>query len=248
MADDRPVETDADQIARLQRELDDLKSTVFARLAKKSTGDIEITLRPTPKEGTLFLRGQTVSRAQYPDLWQWVQANNLIIEDAFTAGDGSTTFKLPDMQGRVPIGGGTITQGTIQSGGGGNETYYIGRSGGLTHRFLGANVMPPHRHSGTTGAASRPHRHGGQTDHDGGGHGRHWDGNGLVGAGANAAPIKNAEADGRHSHHFTSATEDVTHEHGFVTSWEGGDDNFTPGSFPLDLRQPYMTINWMIWT
>jgi microcystin-dependent protein len=247
MADDRPVEDTTDQVARLQRELDDLKSTVFARLARKSTGDIEITLRPTPKEGALFLRGQTVSRAQYPDLWQWVQTNNLIIEDAFGAGDGSTTFQLPDMQGRVPIGGGTISQGDIFTGGFGNETYYIGRSGGLTHRFLTFANLPPHAHNGTTGAASRPHKHGGQTDFDGGNHGHHWDGPGLVGAGANAAPIKNAESDGRHSHHFTSATEDVTHEHGFTTNSVGGDSDFENNSFPLDLRQPYMTINWMIW-
>jgi hypothetical protein len=248
MADDRPVETDADQIARLQRELDDLKSTVFARLARKSTGDIEITLRPTPKEGTLFLRGQTVSRALYPDLWSWVLANNLVIEDAFGPGDGSTTFRLPDMQGRVPIGGGTINQGTLQSGGAGVETYYIGRSGGLTHRFLGLNVMPPHRHGGETSMSDRPHYHGGSTDSGDGSHGPHWDGPGMVGAGGNAAPIKSNNQNGVHTHHFTTATENTGHQHGFLTDYVGGDDNFEPGSFPLDLRQPYMTINWMIWT
>ena len=248
MADDRPAVDLVAAVADLQRRLNDLESTTVARLGRKSTGDMEITLRTTPKEHTLFLRGQTLQRAAYPNLWQWVVENDAVFENAFGAGDGATTFTLPDMQGRVPITAGTINQGDIFAGGGGVETYYIGRTGGLTHRFISTAVMPPHRHSGTTGVSNRPHFHGGQTDHDGGNHGRHWDGGGLVGGGANSVPLKSNDSGGAHSHHFTTATENVGHEHGFTTSWEGGDEAFEPGSFPLDLRVPYMTVNWLIWT
>ena len=224
--------------------------TTAARIGRKSTGDMEITFRTTPKPHTLFLRGQTLLRADYPALWQWVQENDAVFEDAFGPGDGSTTFTLPDMQGRVPIAAGTINQGDIYTGGAGVETYYIGRVGGLTSRFISMSVMPPHRHSGTTGAASRPHYHGGQTDTDGG-HGGHFPGsqyNAAAGSALGLAAWNSGGGARSHSHHFTTATENVTHEHGFVTSWEGGNSDFSTGSFPLDMRQPYMTVNWLIWT
>lgn len=247
MADDRPVEDTTDQVARLQRELDDLKSTVFARLSRKSTGDIEITLRPTPKEGTLFLAGQTLSRATYPDLWQWVTANNMVIEDAFGPGDGSTTFRMPDMRGRVPIGAGTIDQGAITSGGNGLETYYIGRSGGLTQRYIGWNSLPAHAHSiGDNG----DHFHGifntTLGDHSGHNNSSHsvWVASNATGQ-TTIVPNDYFASWGGGPHNHTMNTEG---QHNHTCGSVGGDSGFSAGAYPLDMRQPYMTINWMIWT
>src|SRR5690606_22100892 len=89
MADDRPAIDPVAAIAELQRRLDDLESTTAARIGRKSTGDMEITFRTTPKPHTLFLRGQTLLRADYPALWQWVQENDAVFEDAF--GDRKST-------------------------------------------------------------------------------------------------------------------------------------------------------------
>lgn len=75
--------------------------------------------------------GSAISRTDYADLFE-------VIGTTYGAGDGATTFNLPDFRGRVPIGTG---QGT-----------------GLTDRTLGATVgaethqlttaqMPQHNHS-----------------------------------------------------------------------------------------------------
>jgi microcystin-dependent protein len=59
-------------------------------------------------------------------------------------GDGNTTFKLPDLQGRVPL-----DFGKLQSG----STYPIGAAGGLETVTLNQTEMPAHDH-GLTAYAS----------------------------------------------------------------------------------------------
>lgn len=54
----------------------------------------------TPPDGWLECNGAPVSRATYAVLFA-------SIGTAFGVGDGSTTFGLPDLQGRAPIGAGT---------------------------------------------------------------------------------------------------------------------------------------------
>lgn len=50
-----------------------------------------------PPAGWLLLDGAAVSRAAYPRLYA-------VLGDAYGAGDGSTTFNVPDKRGRVSIG------------------------------------------------------------------------------------------------------------------------------------------------
>ncbi|GHV57099.1 hypothetical protein FACS189460_3060 [Deltaproteobacteria bacterium] len=64
----------------------------------------------TPPPGAIKARGETFSRAVYADLWQWAQANGLVIAEAdwqaqaaaqngfcplYSDGDGSATFRAP---------------------------------------------------------------------------------------------------------------------------------------------------------
>lgn len=51
----------------------------------------------TPPDGYLFCAGQAVSRSTYADLFA-------VIGTAAGAGDGSTTFNLPDYRGRIGAG------------------------------------------------------------------------------------------------------------------------------------------------
>ena len=60
------------------------------------------------KLNELELTGQLVSRTEYPRLWQWVNTTGQsLVNDGswsghkglFSRGDGSTTFRLPDMRG-----------------------------------------------------------------------------------------------------------------------------------------------------
>ncbi len=62
----------------------------------------------------LIENGQLVSREEYTDLYQWAIENNLIIEDSdwttnkkygfYSYGDGSTTFRLPDLRNYYLVG------------------------------------------------------------------------------------------------------------------------------------------------
>lgn len=68
--------------------------------------------RATIPGGYVAADGQTLSRATYPDAWAGVQAGNVpVVADAtwlstptergkFTAGNGSTTFRIPDYNGK----------------------------------------------------------------------------------------------------------------------------------------------------
>lgn len=80
------------------------------------TGDVKLTFNPNIPDGWLLCNGATVSRTDYADLWDFANDNNLvratdIIADmdtttdlVFGAGDGSTTFTLPDTDGRSLMG------------------------------------------------------------------------------------------------------------------------------------------------
>lgn len=74
--------------------------------------------------------------------WRWCDGRAMSIEEnqilyavigTMYGGDGNTTFNLPNLNGRSPIG----TDSTIQ----------IGVSGGANQVTLNANNMPPHAHA-----------------------------------------------------------------------------------------------------
>jgi microcystin-dependent protein len=91
--------------------------------------------------GYLLCDGAAVSRATYAALFA-------VVGTAFGAGDGSTTFNLPDMRGRIPLGeddmGGTpanrVTDAQADTVGG-----FLGAE---THVLLTAE-MPAHTHAAT---------------------------------------------------------------------------------------------------
>jgi microcystin-dependent protein len=57
---------------------------------------------PTPPPGWLPADGSEVSRTQYPDLF-------VAIGTTYGAGNGTTTFNLPDLRGRVAVDKGTAS-------------------------------------------------------------------------------------------------------------------------------------------
>lgn len=85
-------------------------------------------------ENWLLCNGQAVSRTDYDLLFS-------IIGTTYGVGDGSTTFNLPDLRGRVPLGKGTGT-------GAGGETYNfeLGNKGGEYSHILTVGEMPSHTH------------------------------------------------------------------------------------------------------
>ena len=78
-----------------------------------------------PDAQFLLCDGAAVSRSTYADLFA-------VCSTTYGAGDGSTTFNLPDLRGRVPLGAGT----GAQNGGSGSGVITGGTA--LTSRTRGA--------------------------------------------------------------------------------------------------------------
>jgi hypothetical protein len=149
---------------------------------------IQSFVSPDKMAGWLPLVGGTYATADagnLPSLFpEWVSGSNII---------------LPDMRGRIPVGGGDISGGSI---GNKNGVAPVDGTGKATVTLTEANI-PPHVHqSGSSTGNAGGHKHGGYTD-DGGAHSHTTDGN--------SSSTGNA---GAHGH----TANDSGHWH----YWEGG--------------------------
>lgn len=103
------------------------------------------TTEPT---GYLFCYGQAVSRSTYSTLFT-------LLGTTFGVGDGSSTFNLPDLRGRVvagqdDMGGSSANRLTGVSGGVDGDTF--GAAGGLETHTLTEAQLAAHDHGGATGS------------------------------------------------------------------------------------------------
>ena len=115
----------------------------------------------TAPTGWLLCFGQAVSRTTFASLFA-------ALGTTYGAGDGSTTFAVPDLRGRIPGGkdnmGGTQAL-RLTSGGSGVDGTTIGAVGGAQTHTLTTAQIPAHAHgyvggsnaagSGTVGAAGQ---------------------------------------------------------------------------------------------
>ncbi|CBS87788.1 phage tail protein [Azospirillum lipoferum] len=93
--------------------------------------------------GYLLCDGSAVDRTTYSDLFA-------VLGTSFGAGDGATSFNLPDLRGRVPAGkddmGGTAAN-RLTSTGSNIAGTTLGASGGAETHTLTTAQMPNHYHS-----------------------------------------------------------------------------------------------------
>lgn len=158
----------------------------------------------------LICDGSAVSRALWPSLFA-------TIGTTYGSGDGSTTFNLPDLRGRVAVGAGSITDPN-------NNTQVFtlaGKNGELTHKLTVAE-MPTHNHGGTTGNAGSHNHY--QTSAQGSG--------GLIG---NTATGGISSPSGQVTNSYTGTSGDHNHS----ISSQGGD------GYHNNL-QPYLVTNYII--
>lgn len=191
--------------------------------------------------GWLFCYGQTLARATYPALYD-------AIGTTYGAPSGST-FKLPDMRGRVMIGldnlGGSsanrvvATEADTLGGAGGEELHTLTEAEMPTHTHDIADHAHDgieHQHHGTTDSGS-PHKHaapsGGQFVS-------------TVGAGG-TFPVGATHG----ATQYTANEHD--HDHDFVTSFANADVgavSLSPdgagGSESHQNMPPYMALGWII--
>jgi len=96
------------------------------------TGNIKL-MNMAPA-GWLTCDGSAVSRTTFANLFS-------VIGTTYGAGDGSTTFNVPEMRGRNPMGAGS---------GPGLSTRSLGQTGGEERHSLTISTTPSHTHTALT--------------------------------------------------------------------------------------------------
>ena len=210
------------------------KGSSFQGLQSSITpiGVIRLFAGSTAPNGWLICNGDAVSRSAYGDLFK-------IIGTTYGVGNSNTTFTLPDMRGRCPIG--------------------VGTGASLTARTLGSNVgaetatlaeanLPSHTHTATVGTQSANHTHTGTSgtisaDHTHG-WGRNVGSSGSYGLrdGANRSANGTPNTGGvsaNHTHATTTGNESSNHTHSVTNSNTGS-------GTPVGIMLPSIVVNFII--
>lgn len=99
-------------------------------MAEPFIGEIKMVGFPFPPKDWAQCDGQEIPMNQNPSLYALL--------GIVYGGDGTTTFKLPDYRGRVPIHPGSDGMGSY---------YQIGYFGGFENITLNPNELPQHSHT-----------------------------------------------------------------------------------------------------
>jgi microcystin-dependent protein len=174
--------------AEVNQNFDDVEKEIneILRLGQFMSGDLKATARATAPDGWLLCDGAAISRTTYRDLFD-------AIVTTYGVGDGATTFNVPDMRGRVPVGE-DGSAGRLSA----NDA--LGRAGGEEKHTLTEAELASHGHgdgSLATGVAG-DHSHSTNSNAIFGG-GGNWG----TQPGAGAGFVGNA---GNHSHDVTGST------------------------------------------
>jgi len=94
-------------------------------------GSVVAYIASSAPGGWLLCDGTAVSRTTYSTLFG-------VVGTTYGVGNGSTTFNLPDMRGRVPVGSGTGAGLTARS---------LAATGGAETHTLTVDEIPAHTHS-----------------------------------------------------------------------------------------------------
>jgi microcystin-dependent protein len=206
-------------------------------------GDVKLTARETAPAGWLLCRGQEIGRVEYVALFE-------AIGTFYGAGDGASTFNVPDLRDRVAVGAWSEAVGAV---------------GGAATVALSHAEMPHHNHAGVTHAMDRniDHLHGGATNgadrslahghamfwgQVAGAFDRQWGGGtfaqlqtvaGGVGWWGGDGMRTNDEGSVDHLHSFTTGGADRSLDHLHGITAEGG-------SGAHNNMQPYQRLNYVI--
>jgi len=215
----------------------------------------------TTNGGTwLVCSGGAISRTAYADLFT-------VIGTTYGVGDGSSTFNIPDLRARVPVGYSVDgisgrSDKTINNTGGGAETHTLQNTEipKHTHPISDTGHTHPiatqtHSHSGTTGpktlSITDPGHYHSFTRHEDWGNGTY--NTGFVNGG-NAAPDASTDTKttgitiADHDHSFSTSTDSAnisttsTNLSGFTTTTTEQAD----GNGAHNIMQPYVVVNYII--
>lgn len=117
--------------AKMNEIRDDLNSLIASVAYVAPTGVVLPYSGSSAPTNWLLCDGSAVSRTTYATLFA-------LIGTTFGVGDGSTTFNVPDLRGRVPVGVGTGSGLTLRT---------LAATGGEETHVLTATEMPAHTHT-----------------------------------------------------------------------------------------------------
>lgn len=204
-----------------ETEMDAIISAALA--ASVPVGTVSQTARATAPTGYLICDGSAISRTTYSDLFT-------AIGTAYGSGDGSTTFNVPNLKGKVPVG-----RDSSQT-----EFDTLGETGGAKTHTLTTDELPAHAHS-----MAHTHTFSGTTSTDGYHAHNTWNlytvaaGGGAVMTGAPGDGRGNAtDGQGSHSHTYSGTTS---------ASSASTTGNAGTGAAHNNL-QPYVVLNYIIKT
>lgn len=142
-------------------------ATIQSVADTRMAGEIVAFAGSTLPTGWLWCDGSAINRSTFATLFA-------ALGTAFGAGDGSTTFNLPDLRGRAPFGKDNMdnSEGTgggaasrLTSAGSSVDGATLGATGGAQNVTLDVTTMPSHNHGGSaavsgTAASDGAHTHG----------------------------------------------------------------------------------------
>lgn len=141
----RYLATVQDRLSNIERNWttppDSIDRTMLTPVLRQPIGEVKYLAGPTVPAGYLHANGQAVSRTTYALLFAEIGTT-------WGAGNGTTTFNVPDLTGRFPLGAG--------------GSYTLGATGGAVqhshaHSHGGGNLAYSHTHPG--GSHSHDHDH-----------------------------------------------------------------------------------------
>ena len=217
-------------------------SGAFASIDARLTADSPIGvpmmwLTGAPPSGHSLLNGTAISRVGNPVLFAlWAST--------YGSGDGSTTFNLPDLRNKFPVGAGTTGFTATLNVAGGNKDA----------------VAVSHGHTASSGLQNTNHGHeisAGTSTNGSHGHSASVDGTWMAGATANpsgtmaapsypgvdsrSTPNVTVVANGGHSHSVTGTTgnQNASHDHTVTVNADGVTG--TNANLP-----PFFPVNWIV--
>ena len=130
------------------------------------TGGMVAWTTSSAPTGWLICDGSAVSRTTYADLYA-------VVGDTYGSGDGTTTFNLPNIKGRVVVGldsADAAFDALAETGGSATHTLntaeipaHTHTQDAHTHTANSAVDNAPHSHPASTGVANAPHSHNAST-------------------------------------------------------------------------------------
>lgn len=190
-------------------------STTYYPISYQPSGSISLYGGATAPTGWLLCDGAAVSRTTYSELFA-------VVGTTYGVGDGSTTFNVPSLSGKVPVG--------LDSA----DTDFdaLGETGGAKSHTLTESEVPSHNHNAATNAQSTSNSGGASTTYTG-----------SSVTNANAAALNNTgNNSANHTHNGgTTSAHNINYNHSHNNNTQSANHSHGTNAVNLDYNHSHGT-------